>query len=93
MGGASAAPISLPGQCLIEGPMQQNPFSYLLSSRRFWLLLLDTIISIAMYFIGAYGSPQMANDAKFLIGALQPVFLFLITALTIENVQTTQAQK
>ena len=50
--------------------MLQNP--------KFWTLLVDLIISLALYFIGKYGSPEMFDDIKVVIAALQPLVLFII---------------
>ena len=56
-------------------------------SRKFWLLILDTGISVATYFIGLYVLEVQANQILFLIGALQPVFLMLIGVYTYQNVK------
>lgn len=50
----------------------------LFESRRFWMLLLDTTISIALHYFGG-------EDARFLIGALQPVFIIVISAYTVQD--------
>ena len=64
--------------------IQQFP---LWKSRKFWLLLLDTAISVATYFIGLYVLEVQASQILFLIGAIQPVFLMLIGAYTYQNVK------
>ncbi len=56
-------------------------------SRKFWVLVLDTIVSIAVFLIGQYVFEAEANVILFLIGALQPVFLMLIGAYTYQNVK------
>jgi hypothetical protein len=50
----------------------------LFKSRRFWLLMLDTAISIALHFWGG-------EDVKFLITTLQPVFILVILVYTADN--------
>jgi uncharacterized membrane protein HdeD (DUF308 family) len=60
--------------------MTPNPFSALLHSRKFWLLILDTIISLTLYFVTKY-SPEAQEDVKFLILTLQPVFVTIILAI------------
>lgn len=65
--------------------MTPNPFAALLHSRKFWLLILDTLVSGATYAITKYAAPQAANDALFFIGLLQPVFVALIAAITSED--------
>lgn len=50
----------------------------LLQSRRFWLLVLDTVISITLHFVAG-------EDVRFLITALQPLFIMLIIAYTVDD--------
>ena len=71
--------------------MSPNPFSLLLHSRKFWLLILDTVISLAAFFIGRYLSPDDALPYLTVIAALQPVFVFVIKAITDEDVAKIQA--
>ena len=49
-----------------------------LDSRRFMVLLLDTVVSVALHF-------WQGADAQFLIAALQPVALALIASYTVEG--------
>jgi hypothetical protein len=55
--------------------------SNLLRDAKFWTAVLDTVISIALFFTGKYLAPEVAEDVKFLVAALQPIFLALIAAL------------
>jgi len=64
--------------------MKPNPFSALLHSRKFWLLILDTVIMLTLYFITKY-SPAAIEDVKFLILALQPIFVTVIIAIATED--------
>lgn len=64
--------------------MQQNPWSKLIQSRKFWLLILDVVVSIALHFL-------TGDDALFLIGAIQPVFLLVINSVTREDVAAIAA--
>lgn len=68
-----------------------NPFSVLLHSRKFWLMILDLIVSLSTYFITKYVSPENAKDALFVIGALQPVFVLVIASITVQNVEGIRA--
>jgi len=54
------------------------------SSRRFWLLVMDSAISILLHFFAS-------GDVTFLTGALQPVFIALIIAYTVDDTVATQA--
>lgn len=65
--------------------MSPNPFVGLIHSRKFWLLILDTVISISLYFIGRYSSPELAEDMKFLIASLQPIFVTVIIGIFSED--------
>ena len=56
----------------------------LLASRRFWVLVVDTVISLLLYFVGKYAGAAM-EDVKFLILALQPIALLLIAAWTVDD--------
>jgi hypothetical protein len=65
----------------------------LFQSRRFWVLVIDLVISISLYFLGKYGTPSALDDVKFLIAAIQPVVLLIISAYTVDTVQTIKAGK
>lgn len=62
-----------------------NPFQLLTQSRKFWLLVLDTAISLALFFTAKYAAPGALEDIKFVIAALQPVFVMLIYAIAHED--------
>ncbi len=64
--------------------MAPNPFKALLYSRKFWLLILDTVVSLVLYFVGKY-APLAAEDVKFAILGLQPVFVAIIIAIAWED--------
>jgi hypothetical protein len=71
--------------------MTPNPFSSLLHSRKFWLLILDTVISLTLYFVGKY-SPTVMEDVKLLILSLQPVFVVVIGAIAYEDKALVEAE-
>ena len=52
-------------------------------SRRFWLLMIDSVTSIVLHYVAG-------PDVTFLIAALQPVFIALIIAYTVDD--TTAAK-
>ena len=56
-----------------------NPIVSLLKSRKFLLLVLDTIVSCLLYFFAA------VPNVEFLIGALQPVFVAIIYSIAVED--------
>lgn len=61
-----------------------NPLASLLKSRKFLLLALDTVVSLALYFVGKYLAVAEA-DLKFLVASLQPVFVVIIGAIAYED--------
>lgn len=56
----------------------------LLRSRKFLLMLLDVVLSIALHFISKY-APQAVGDVNFLIVTLQPVFIAVIGGIAYED--------
>ncbi len=65
--------------------------SKLLQSRRFLTLMVDVILSITAYFVAKYAGPDIQDDVKFLIITLQPVFIAVVAAFTVEDVQAIKA--
>lgn len=70
--------------------MTANPISLLFQSRKFWLLLLDIIGSLVLYFVGKYGGSAF-EDVKYVILAIQPMFLLIIYLYTKESVEQSRA--
>jgi len=64
----------------------------LLKSRKFWIMLVDVVVSISTYFVGKYLSPETVKDILFLIGALQPVVLLVISFIGVQNVTAMKAE-
>jgi len=71
--------------------MTPNPFSALLHSRKFWLLMLDGVVSAALYFTAKYMSASASDDIKVLIALMQPVFVVVIGAIAYEDKAALQA--
>jgi hypothetical protein len=69
-----------------------NPFKALLMSRKFWLMVLDLVISLPTYFITKYSNPEAAKDVLFVIAALQPVFVVIIGAIAYEDANKAKLQ-
>ena len=55
-----------------------------LSSRKFRILLYDALVSLILFFIGKY-VPDIMEDVKFVIGALQPVVIIAIGGIAAED--------
>lgn len=56
----------------------------LAQSRRFWTLVLDVVISLALYFVAKYFGAGL-DDVRFLIVTLQPIAILLIAAFTVDD--------
>jgi len=56
----------------------------LLKSRKFLLLVLDTVIGLVTYFVGKYAGAS-SEDVLTAIGLLQPVFVALIIGIAVED--------
>lgn len=65
--------------------MNTNPVKGLITSRRFWLLIMDAVTSVILHY---FAGP----DAQFLIAVLQPVVLAVIVAFTVDDAQRTKAE-
>lgn len=57
----------------------------LLKSRKFWLAILDVVVSTVTYFVTKYVAPEIGNDVLWLIGAWQPVIVMVIAGIAIED--------
>jgi hypothetical protein len=62
-----------------------NPFAGLIQSRKAMVALFDITISVALYFVGKYLTPELAADINFLIAAIQAVFVVLIGSIAYED--------
>ncbi len=60
----------------------------LIQSRKFWLMVVDVVVSLATYFVVKYVAPEIAKDVMFLIGAMQPVVIALIVGIAVEDAAT-----
>lgn len=54
---------------------------------KFWLAVLDVVISAILYFVGKYSQPDLFDDLKFVIALIQPIIVTIIVGLF----QTQQA--
>lgn len=59
--------------------------SSLLKSRKFWLMVLDVIISTITFFVSKYISPDLAENILWVIGAWQPVIVAVIIGIAVED--------
>lgn len=61
-----------------------GPMKGLLKSRKFLLLVLDTVVSSVLFFVGRF-VPEVTEEVDFLIKSLQPVFVAIIIAISVED--------
>ena len=59
-------------------------------SRKFWLLILDIVLSSAAFFGGRYLAPEQQDMINWAIVTLQPVFIMVIGAYTYQNVKLAE---
>ena len=57
----------------------------LLRSRKFLTLILDTVVSLAIYFTTKYAAPMLAEDILMVIGLLQPIVLAVIVMWGVDD--------
>ena len=62
-----------------------SPLKKLLGSRKFLLLILDTVVSVVLWIASSY-FPEAQEAVKFMIMALQPVIIAVIVAIAWEDV-------
>jgi hypothetical protein len=62
-----------------------DPIGALLRSRKFLLLILDTVVSAVLFFVGRYALEATVVEVTFVVGVLQPVFVAIITAIARED--------
>jgi hypothetical protein len=67
-----------------------NPFAALLKSRKFWLGVMDVVVSVTLFFVTKVNA-AMVEDVKFLIGALQPMFIMIIGSIAYEDGEAMKA--
>ena len=59
-------------------------------SRKFWLLILDIVVSSAAFFGARYLDPDAQEIVKFAILTLQPIFIAVIAAYTVQNIKLSE---
>ena len=72
--------------------MNPNPFSGLFHSRKFWLLILDTFVSILSLVLTRFLAPDELDFVLKIIAILQPVFITVILGITAEDNAKVKAQ-
>ena len=67
-----------------------NPWQLLFQSRKFWLLVLDIVVSTITLLVSTYFQASADFILK-LIAIYQPLFVFMITAICVEDAAAKRA--
>ena len=67
----------------------KSPLGKLLGSRKFLLLVLDTVVSIVLFVAATY-APGQEEMIKFMVVALQPVVIAVILGIAWEDASGNQ---
>lgn len=70
---------------LIKHNQGETEMDRLLHSSKFWLLVIDTVISLLLFFVGKYAGVAL-EDVKTIITYIQPIFVFVILAIMGEDI-------
>ena len=57
----------------------------LVKSRKFWMAVLDMVVSLGLYFAGKYALPEISTDINVVVVGIQPVLILIIVNYTIED--------
>jgi len=60
-------------------------------SRKFWIMVCDTLISTATYLLTAFADPAVAEKVIWVILAWQPVVVSVIIGIAIEDAATIKS--
>ena len=69
-----------------------EPWRRLFRSRKFWLLILDAVVSSVTLVLNKVLSPADMDFALKLIAIYQPIFIFLISSIAYENSKIVPAK-
>ena len=69
-----------------------EPWRRLFRSRKFWLLILDAVVSSVTLVLNKVLSPADMDFALKLIAIYQPIFVFLIGSIAYENSKIVPAK-
>lgn len=72
--------------------MTQQTQPQILKSRKFWIMVIDVVVSVTGYFVTKYAAPDAAKDVLFLIGSIQPIVIAVVASYTVQNI-TAMKQK
>lgn len=59
----------------------------LMKSRKFWIAMVDLVVSVVTYLAAKYLAPTAAEDVLTLLGIMQAPVVLVIVSMTVEDVQ------
>lgn len=62
-----------------------SPIQALLRSRKFWLMVMYTVTSLALHFAGKYAPAGVFEDVQLVVDKIQAVVIAVIVGITIED--------
>lgn len=65
----------------------------ILKSRKFWLMVVDVVVSLTSVLLGWYLAPEQAERIMTVIAILQPVVVSLIIGIAVEDAAEKRAGK
>lgn len=68
-----------------------NPIKGLLRSRKFWLLIIDTVVSLIVLVTGWFLSPENIDKVVTVVGIIQPVFVAVVVGIFTEDAAAKRA--
>lgn len=64
----------------------------LFRSSKFWLAVLDVVVSTIVYFITKYAAPDVAEDIIWVIASWQPIVVAVIAGIAYEDGQEKRSK-
>jgi len=68
-----------------------KPINGLLRSRKFWLLIIDTVVSLVVLVAGWLLSPENIDKVVAVVGIIQPVFVAVVVGIFTEDAAAKRA--
>jgi hypothetical protein len=63
----------------------------ILKSRKFWIMVVDGIATLTVYFVTRYTAPALAEDVIKVLAIVQPIVITVVASITLQNVEAMKA--
>ncbi len=60
-------------------------------SRKLWVMMVDVVVSLTLYFAAKYLDRSLYDDIYFVIGLLQPIAMTVVAMIAHEDVNAMKA--